>query len=174
MKLPEVAALTWKIEIHTSAGVDYEYVVPERRRRQQVNAAGADIGTNDFLSFREGQAYGSYPLVNLINFCNIGNKLLDTLDKRWPTRVTPNRDAFQKFLSMRSVSEARTLNMPLGDPQEFADGWVKYAWKAFDETTLDKITKEGFWKGSNSDNQVAWPGHQARMSLQNHGRWQPL
>ncbi len=158
LEVPVVAGITWMIAIHSNDKVDYEFVVPEKRRRQQKNALGVNVGENDFLSFRDGDAHGSYLLVNFIDFCIIGNKMLHTLENRWPTKIQPSRDAFHKFLSLRYVSSARTLKMLLGEPEECPNGWVRYAWRAYDEKSLDKITKMGMWKGSNSDNQEAWHG----------------
>ncbi len=48
--------------------------------------------------------------------------------------------------------------MLLGEPEESPYGWVRYAWKAYDEKSLDKVTKMGMWEGSNSDIQTAWHG----------------
>ncbi len=150
--------MTWKKKIHTTAGVDWEYVVPERRLRQQVNQAGEKIGSEDFLSFRDGEAYGSFLTINYIYFVNIGNKALDELSRRWTLKVLPNLEPFTKVLRSRYASEATNLENILGAPESYADGWVQYKWKAFDEASLYKIVPEGMWAGFTSDFQMAWHG----------------
>ncbi len=56
--LPEIPGLTWKVQLFTIQGVDWEYVVPEPRTRQTVDREGKSSGLPSYSALRDGQAYG--------------------------------------------------------------------------------------------------------------------
>ncbi len=159
LNLPEIDGLKWKVLLYTQAGVDWEYVVPETRIRQAVDSAGANTGWPSFLAFRDGQAHGSYLLINYIYYYNIGIELLKKINAKWPPKeIAPDHVAFTTFLRSRPVPGVGTLENLLHPPQKFADGWNRYGWTAFDEDTLDETTQEGAWSGTKSNWQDAWHG----------------
>ena len=122
LNLPKVEGLVWETAFYQSGGVDYEYVIPQRRLRQPVNDKGENEGESSYLNYRHDQAYGNYELINFIFFENIGISQLKKIDIRWPPKPVPsNEDAFLKLLRARKVPGGGSLENLLDPPQRHQD-----------------------------------------------------
>ncbi len=123
LTLPVIDGPQWNTAFYTSGGVDYEYVVPERRMRQPVNDEGVIEGEPSDLGYRRDQAHGSFALINFIYFENIGIDQLRKINAKWPPQnVAPNEQAFLKFLRARKVPNVGTLENLLQKPSRHQSG----------------------------------------------------
>jgi hypothetical protein len=151
---PSAEGVKWDLVESTGWGT---LVKPTKRRGSGVPGESvADLPS--FLDFSEKRACGTHSLVNRIYTMSISVKHIDQMEARWKGGGTLSIDPFVSFLEKRTTENQDKVSSLFSEPEEYANGWYSFKWKAYDQDNLPKKTMSIGWEKSDAIWTQGWHG----------------